>query len=76
MDARLLDQVKAMQTVHGQAKVDAIARIVAALVEQRGQMRERMMGMQTQMMGHAMEHAGQGATAMMQCPMMQQMMKQ
>ena len=75
MDARLDQEVKAMQAAQGQAKVDAIARVVTTLVEQRSQMREKGMAMQGQASAHMMEHAGQGAAAMKQCPMMQQMMK-
>jgi hypothetical protein len=75
MDARLDQDVKAMQSATGQAKVDAIARVVTTLVEQRSMMRERAMAMQGQASAHMMEHAGQGASAMKQCPMMQQMMK-
>jgi hypothetical protein len=75
MDARLDQEVKAMQGAQGQAKVDAIARVVTTLVEQRAHMRERAMAMHMEASGHMMEHAGQGASAMKQCPMMQQMMK-
>lgn len=75
MDAQLEKEVQAMQAAQGPAKVDAIARVVATLVEQRRQMRERAMAMQGQMSGHMMQHAGQSQDAMMQCPMMRQMMK-
>ena len=75
MDTRLQEQVKAMQSAQGQAKVDAIARVVTTIVEQRGQMHQRMMAMHEQMMSHMMAHAGQGQAAMQQCPMMQHIMK-
>lgn len=75
MDARLQDQLKAMQSAQGQAKVDAIARVVSMMVEQRSQMHARMMTVNEQMMSHMMSHAGQDAAAMQQCPMMQHMMK-
>ena len=75
MDARLDQEVKAMQAAQGQARVDAIARVVTTLVEQRTQMREKGMAMQAQASAHMMDHAGEGAGAMKQCPMMQQMMK-
>lgn len=71
MDARLQEQVKAMQAAQGQAKVDAIARVVTTLAEQRGQMNQRMMSTHEQMMSHA----GQGAAATQQCTMMQHMME-
>lgn len=60
-----------MQAAQGQAKVDAMARIVTTMAEQRGQMHQRMMAMHEQMMSHM----GQGAAAMQQCPMMQHMTK-
>ena len=75
MDARLQEQVTAMQAAQGQAKVDAVARVVSTLAEQRTQERSRMMAMHEQMMAHMMSHMGQGAAAMQQCPMMQHMMK-
>lgn len=71
MDTRLQEQVKAMQSAQGQAKVDAIARVVTTIVEQRGQMHQRMMAMHEQMMSHA----GQDHAAMQQCPMVQHMAK-
>jgi hypothetical protein len=74
MDARLDQEMTAMQAAQGQAKVDAIARVVTTLVEQRTHMRDRAMVMHAQASGHMMEHAGQGPAAMKQCPMMQQMM--
>ena len=75
MDARLQEQVKAMQAAQGQAKVDALARIVTVMAEQRGQMHQRMTAMHEQMMSHMMSHMGQGAAAMQLCPMMQHMTK-
>ena len=75
MDGRLQEQVKAMQAAQGQAKVDAIARVVSMMAEQRSQMHAQMMTMNEQMMVHMMSHAGQDAAAMQQCPMMQHMMK-
>lgn len=74
-DARLQQQVKAMQAAKGQARVDAVAQVVSTIVEQRAAERARMMAMHEQMMMHAMSHAGQGAAAMQQCPMMQHMQK-
>ena len=71
MDTRLQEQIKAAQAAQGQAKVDALARVVATMAEQRTQERQRMMSMHEQMMSHMMSHMGQGAAAMQQCPMMQ-----
>jgi len=75
MDARLQEQVKAMQAAQGQAKVDAIARIVTTIAEQRSQIHQRMMTMHEETMSHMMSHMGQSAAMMQQCPMMQHMMK-
>ena len=71
MDTRLQEQLKAMQVAQGTAKVDAVARVVTMMAEQRTQERQRMMSMHEQMMSHMMSHMGQGAAAMQQCPMMQ-----
>lgn len=73
MDARLQEQVKAMQAASGDAKVDAMARVVSTLAEQRMEMRQRAMSMDRERMGHMMEHSGQDRATMMQCPMMKQM---
>ncbi|MEZ5318348.1 MAG: hypothetical protein R2752_13190 [Vicinamibacterales bacterium] len=75
MDDRLTTLVATMKSATGDTKVDAIAELVAAIVEQRGTMRDRMMGMHGQMMGHMMQHMSGGMTPEMQkmmaaCPMM------
>lgn len=84
MDQQLDELVAQMNSATGTAKVDAIASVLTALVEQRQTMRSGMMGMQSQMMGHMMQHmmsmqggmmgtggAGMKGMNMMSCPMMQ-----
>lgn len=66
---------EAASSAQGQAKVDAIARVVSTMAEQRIQMHTRIMTMNEQMMSHMISHAGQDAATMKQCPMMQHMMK-
>ena len=70
LDARLQEQVKAMQAAQGQAKVDAIARVVTTLADEAGRMNQRMMAMHEQMMSHMMSNGGQGSAAMQPCSMM------
>jgi hypothetical protein len=72
-DARLQEHVRAMNAAQGQAKVDAMARAVSTLAEQRSQERSRMMAMHEQMMSHMMSHSGQGTSAMQACPMMNEL---
>jgi hypothetical protein len=78
MDDRLIALVATMKTATGDAKVDAITELVAAIVEQRTTMRDGMMGIHSQMMGHMMQHMAGGMSPEMQkmmaaCPMMNMM---
>jgi cell division protein FtsL len=90
-DQQLNELVAQMNSAAGAARVDAIATVVAALVEQRAAMRTGMMAMESEMMNHMMQHMmsmqgnmmgmmgrGQTGTAQsrMSCPMMQQMQKE
>jgi hypothetical protein len=76
MDATLDGLVAKMNGAEGDAKVAAMADVIAALVEQRSAMRDRQMQMHTRMMGHMMQHMaggmapGAGKRMMSQCPMM------
>jgi hypothetical protein len=74
--ARLQDQVKAMHAAQGQARVDAIARVVTTMAEQSGRMNQDMMAMHEQMMSHMMSNGGRGSAAMRPCPMMQHTTKE
>lgn len=56
MDQKLSDLVKKMDAARGTDKVDALAAVVKEMVSQRGQMRDRMMAMQGEMMTHMMQH--------------------
>lgn len=73
LDAKLDDLVATMNASQGTIKTDATAAVVTELVAQRKQRRERMMGMQSEMMGHMMEHMQGGAESMAACPMMKAM---
>jgi hypothetical protein len=73
--ARLQDQVNAMHAAQGQAKVDAIARVVTTMAEQSGRMNQDMMAMH-EMMSHMMSNGGQGSAAMQPCSMMQHTTKE
>ena len=72
LDTDLQQQIQAMQGAQGQAKVDAIARAVATLAEQRTQQRDRLMSLQMQTIAHLAEHSGQSG-GLMQCPLMQEL---
>jgi hypothetical protein len=69
-DAQIEQLVAKMRAASGEAKVEATADVVAALVEQRKAMREGMTTMQEKMMGHMMEHMEAGPGSMKMCPMM------
>jgi hypothetical protein len=75
MDGRLDQLVADMNAAQGQARVDAIAAVVSEMVVQRRTMRDRMMTMHQRMMGHMMEHMGEGHDSMSACPMMKMMKK-
>lgn len=70
-DAELEKLVARMNAAEGNEKVDAIAAVVNAMVEQRRSLRAQMMRMHEHMMGHMMEHMQMGdKQAMQMCPMM------
>ena len=72
-DERLDGLVAKMNAASGQAKVDATAAAVSEVVTQRKSMRESMMKMQHEAMGHMMEHSQAGKESMAMCPMMKDM---
>jgi hypothetical protein len=69
-DQRLDSLVVKMNAESGQAKADATAAVVNEVVAQRKTMRDGMMKMQQDMMGHMMEHMQAGPDSMAMCPMM------
>ena len=69
-DQRLDELVAKMNQASGQGKVDATAATVTEIVAQRRMMRDRMMHMHHQMMGHMGGHMQAGAQSMAMCPMM------
>jgi len=69
-DQHLNELVAKMDQASGQAKVDAVAAIVSAMVAQRQEMHARMAQMHQQGMRHMGEHMQAGATSMAMCPMM------
>lgn len=69
-DQRLDELVAKMNQASGQAKVDATAATVTEIVAQRRMIRDRMMHMHHQMMGHMGDHMQAGAQSMAMCPMM------
>ena len=72
-DDGLNDLVTKMNAAAGMEKTDAIAAVVTEMVRQRLAMRDGMMKMQEDMMGHMMEHMQAGKDSMAMCPMMKQM---
>jgi hypothetical protein len=72
-DQRLDGLVATMNTASGMDKMAATAAVVSEMVTQRRTMRDGMMKMQEDMMGHMMEHMQTGAASMAMCPMMKQM---
>ena len=72
-DQRLDDLVATMNTASGMDKMAATAAVVSEMVTQRRTMRDGMMKMQEDMMGHMMEHMRAGTASMASCPMMKQM---
>ncbi len=75
MDQKLDALVAEMNAAGGRQKADAVAAVVAELVNQRKAMHSMMMEMQPRMMGHMMEHMRSGMMAgmkqsMADCPMM------
>jgi hypothetical protein len=72
-DQRLDDLVATMNTASGMEKMAATAAVVTEMVAERRTMRDGMMKMQQDMMGHMMEHMQAGKDSMAMCPMMKQM---
>jgi hypothetical protein len=72
-DQRLDDLVAKMNAASGMEKADATAAVVSEMVTQRQAMRDGMLKMQQEMMGHIMEHIQAGQDSMAMCPMMKQM---
>ena len=72
-DQRLDELAATMTSAAGPAKVDATAAVVSEIVAQRKTMRESMMKMHHDMMGHMVEHMQAGAESMAMCPMMKDM---
>ncbi len=72
-DQRLDDLVAKMTSASGPAKADATAAVVSELVVQRKAMRESMMKMHHDTMGHMAEHMQAGPGSMAMCPMMKDM---
>ena len=60
-DGRIDALVTRMNAASGSAKVDAIADLLTALVQQHRTMRDGMMNMQGQMMGQMMQHMSGGS---------------
>ena len=71
-DQRLDDLVVKMNTASGTEKMAATAAVVSEMVTQRRKMRDGMMKMQEDMMGHMMQHMQAGTASMASCPMMKQ----
>ena len=69
-DDGLNDLVAKMNAAAGMEKTDAIAAVVNEMVRQRRAMRDGMMKMQEDIMGHMMEHMQAGKDSMAMCPMM------
>ena len=72
-DHRLDDFVATMNAASGTEKMAATATVVTEKVTQDRTMRDGMMKMQQDMMGHMMEHMQAGKESMASCPMMKQM---
>jgi septal ring factor EnvC (AmiA/AmiB activator) len=72
-DQRLDELVATMNAASGTEKMAATARVVTEKVTQDRAMRDGMMKMQHDMMGHMMEHMQAGKESMAGCPMMKQM---
>jgi len=71
-DQRLDGLVATMNTASGAEKPAATAAVVTEMVTQNRAMRDGMMKMHEDMMGHMMEHM-QSKDSMANCPMMKQM---
>lgn len=75
--AKLDALVEEMNAAGGDAKIEAMAKVVTELASQRKSMMSRMMTMQPQMMQHMMGHmrtaVKEGSEKGMECPMMKEM---
>ena len=73
-NAKLDELVAAMNAAKGEAKVEALARVVTEMAEHRKNAMGKMTAMQPEMMQHMMEHMRQGMMEgnekAMECPMM------
>jgi hypothetical protein len=72
-DQRLDGLVATMNTASGMEKMTATATVVTAMVTDSRTMRDGMMKMHEDMMGHMMEHMQAGKDSMAMCPMMKHM---
>lgn len=72
-DQRLDNLVATMNTASGADKIAATAAVVTEKVTQDRTMRDAMMKMHEDMMGHMMEHMMAGKESMAICPMMKHM---
>lgn len=72
-DQRLDGLIATMNTTSGGEKMAATAAAVTEKVTQDRTLRDGMMKMQHDMMGHMMEHMQAGKESMASCPMMKQM---
>lgn len=77
-DVKLDELIAAMNAAQGDAKVQALARVVTEMTEQRKKTMSNMMSMQPRMMQHMMQHMRQGMMEgneqAMECPMMKETM--
>ena len=72
-DQRLDELVTTMNAASGMEKMAATASVVTEKVTQDRAMRDGMMKMEHDMMGHMMEHMQAGKESMASCPMMKPM---
>ena len=72
-DRRLDELVATMNAASGMEKMAATANVISEKVTQDRAMRDAMMKMQQDMMGHMMEHMQAGNESMASCPMMKPM---
>ncbi len=72
-DARLTEQMTAMNGAPDNTKVTLMAAVLTQMVEQRIAMDARKAKMEEAMMKHMMQHMQMGKESMSQCPMMKGM---
>lgn len=80
-DAELDEMMEAVRSASGDAKLEAMEKLLGELVEQRSTMGGMMSGAPCPMMGSMMQHMSMmmgemGEGAMEECPMMKKMMSQ